>query len=93
MRHSVASRSLIKSLMGAEVVVRQGFPIGEQHAAQSRLRQLAQQALGVGRIGRHDNPGAAASRLVTRSQLRQQSRIGTGKGTRQGVALAGGELR
>ena len=81
-------------LMGAEVIVRQGFPIGEKHATQRRLekRQFAQQALGVGRIGRHDG-GAAASRLVTRSQLRQQGRIGTGKRARQGIALAGGELR
>ena len=74
-------------------VVRQGFPVGEQRAAQARgkKRDLVQQPLGGAGVGSDDGSQFACS-FFTQAQRGNQQGVRRAHGLGQGVAFAGGEF-
>jgi hypothetical protein len=79
-------------LVRREGVVGQGFPVGEQRAAQLRREKcdLVHQALGRGGV-RGDDGGELAGGFFAAAQACQQQGIGGTGGLGQGVAFAGDE--
>ena len=80
-------------LVRREGVVGQGFPVGEQHAADVGREEgnFFDQALGVCGVRRHDGGGAALG-FFALGQLGQQQGVGVGGGAGQGKALARGQF-
>ena len=78
--------------MWRKAVVRQGFPVGKQGAAQIGVEKVDffEQALRVGGVG-GDDGSDAAGRLFALSQLGQQEGIGRAHRAGQGKAFSGGK--
>ena len=79
-------------LVRREGVIRQGFPVGEHHAAKAgrKKHQLVHQALGVGRVT-GDDGGELARFFLAFGQLGQQHGIGRSGRAGQGEAFTKGE--
>jgi hypothetical protein len=80
-------------LVRGEAVVGQGFPVGEQRAAQPGCeeRDFLHQPLGVGGVGSDDGRQAAFG-LIALGQPGQQQGVGAADRSGQLVAFAGGEF-